>query len=105
MFETVPKLRDERQPFRGRQTNYLVRSEQFHASQRTENTGGRQGFRKCSRRSGVLLFTLYFCKSGRPLSHCGRKRSIGKFFGGMFGGQMLEPFVLRLSLWDQDPAR
>jgi|GEM_PF-3448028 len=30
VFETIPKLRDERQTLRRRQTNDLVRSEQFH---------------------------------------------------------------------------
>ena len=36
MFQTVPKLRDQRQTFRGRQTNDLISSEQFHAFQPTK---------------------------------------------------------------------
>jgi hypothetical protein len=42
MFETIPKLRDERQTFRGRQTNDLIKSEQFHAFQPTKNRSGGQ---------------------------------------------------------------
>jgi hypothetical protein len=37
MFEAIPKLCDERQTFRGRQTNDLIGSEQFHAFQPTKN--------------------------------------------------------------------
>ena len=36
MSETIPKLRDQRQTFRVRQTSDLVRSEQFHAFQINE---------------------------------------------------------------------
>jgi len=46
MFETIPKLRNERQSFRGRQTNDLVSREHFHAFQPTKNKVGEQGLRK-----------------------------------------------------------
>src|SRR5947208_12384198 len=42
VFETVPKLRDEGQPLRGRQTNDLIGSEQFHASQPARKRAGWQ---------------------------------------------------------------
>jgi hypothetical protein len=38
MFETIPKLRDERQAFRGRQMNDFIRSEHFHAFQPTKKS-------------------------------------------------------------------
>jgi hypothetical protein len=46
MFETIPKLRDERQAFWGRQTNDLVGREHFHAFQPTKKEAGEQGPRK-----------------------------------------------------------
>jgi hypothetical protein len=44
MFETIPKLRDERQTFQGRQTNNLIASEQ-HAFQPAKKRAGEQGLR------------------------------------------------------------
>jgi len=43
MFETVPKLRDERQALRGRQSNDLIGSERFHAFQPAKKGTGGQG--------------------------------------------------------------
>jgi hypothetical protein len=52
MFETVPKLRDECQALRGRQTNDLIRSEQFHASSLRERGRGGKASERPSGESG-----------------------------------------------------
>jgi hypothetical protein len=59
MFETIPKLRDQRQTFGGRQTADFIRGEQFRASQPTgKRTGGQASKKTCSASVRRFAFQL-----------------------------------------------
>jgi hypothetical protein len=65
VFETIPKLRDERQAPRGCQTNDLIRGQHFHDFQPTKKKAGEQALRKNTPEALLAKFihlSLYLTK-------------------------------------------